>query len=949
MVDPGDASSARDSAHMRGDSRANSSLLPTGTVTFLFTDLEGSTRLWDEHPDTMGDALARHDELLQDAIAEHGGQVVKTTGDGVHAVFATAHDAADAAARAQRSVGNESWDATGPLKVRMGLHTCEAELRDGDYYGSAVNRAARLMSAAHGGQVVVSAATAELVRETDFDVLDLGEHRLRDLARAERVFQLTAPGLDAEFPPLRSLDAFPSNLPLQLTSFVGRDDEVRAIGEEFDRWRLVTLTGVGGVGKTRLAVQAAAELLPRFTDGAWLCELATIGAPELIEQLVGNSLGLTQRVNMTLAESIVDFTRHRRLLIVLDNCEHLLDAAGDLADAILRASADVRILATSREALDVDGERVVRVRSLGVPPPEADRQSLEESAAVRLFAERAEAATSGFTLTEGNAGSVAEICRRLDGIPLAIELAAARVVAMRPPEIAALLGERFRLLTGGRRSAVERHQTLRAVVDWSYSLLEPAERTVFDHLGVFSGSFEASAAIAVSAAAGMESWDVRDALASLVAKSMVVDAEGPDGSTRYELLETIRQYARERLDQEGASDQARSHHASYYASLAYELGTGIVTAAELEHRARLDVELDNIRAALEWSLDRDDPADAQFALMIVAALGYIITRRRGNVGPWIERTADRARQADPNLAGAVLGVISAWYANARGDHERARALALEAIGFGIATDYPGAGVAYISLSVIEMQAGRIGEARRWAEEGRQALEALGGDAYARSQVLSAIAGWALLDGDISTAQARSEQALELARITGAPTAVSNALYTWAEARDRDEPESALAALEEAAGLMRTGAEPVNFGGILSRIADLLEQRGDERGALLALAEAFAHFVRFGPTNDVMRPMAQLSRILTRLGRLDAAVLLAGAIIDGPLSLFAFGNTAERMHRSLTAAREEMGVEVYEALLARGALLDLEESIVLAHHEIARALEMAPRGPASTKG
>ncbi len=592
--------------------------LPSGTVTFLFTDLEGSTRLWEQHPDAMRPALARHDAIVRDAIEGHKGFVVKTTGDGFHAAFATAHDAIDAAVAAQLAVGGEPWGVTGPLRVRMGLHTCEAELRDGDYYGSAVNRAARLESVAHGGQIVVSAATSELVRDTGVELVDLGEHRLRDLTVAERVFEIRAAGLLAGFPPLRSVDAFPGNLPRQLTSFVGRHDELAGVAKAIEEWRLVTLTGTGGVGKTRLAVQVAAEVLPRFGDGAWLCELAAAADGETMAQVAAAELGVSQRPAMSLEASIRDYLRTKELLLVLDNCEHLLGPVSLFAENVLRECRGVRILATSREGLAVGGEHVWPLRSL--PLPDASGAGIATNDAVRLFVERAEAARASFGLDVSNERAVGEICRRLDGIPLAIELAAARVVSMSPLEISGLLDERFRLLTGGRRSAVERHQTLRATVDWSYSLLGEREREVFDRLGMFAGSFDARAAQAVVVGDGVEAWDVLDALAELVAKSMVVAEETAEDTTRYQMLETLRQYARERIDEQGDPDRWRRRHGEYSAAWAEEAGAGLVGPDELAWRSRESAELDNLRAAVTWALDRDDPDDIALALRIIGAL-----------------------------------------------------------------------------------------------------------------------------------------------------------------------------------------------------------------------------------------------------------------------------------------------------------------------------------------
>ena len=400
--------------------------LPSGTVTFLFTDLEGSTRLWEEYPDAMRASLARHDELLRGAIESHAGHVVKTTGDGFHAAFATAHDALEAALAAQLALTAEPWARTGPLRVRMGVHTGEAEYRDGDYYGTALNRAARVAGAAYGGQLLVSRATMELLGDGRPDgcyLLDLGEHRLRDLGRPETLLQLCHPDLPRSFPPPRSLDAYPGNLPARFTSFVGRSEEMGRIELALEEARLVTLTGVGGVGKTRLALQAAGAVLPHFRDGAWFCELATAGDADALVQVVATVLGVQPHPTVPLDRRVRDALRDRRALVLLDNCEHLLEAATRVAEGILRECAHVRLIATSREPLDVEGERIVRVRSL--PFPEAGTESAATDA-VRLFIERAQGVESDFDADDDETRTVGEICRRLDGIPLAIELAAAR-------------------------------------------------------------------------------------------------------------------------------------------------------------------------------------------------------------------------------------------------------------------------------------------------------------------------------------------------------------------------------------------------------------------------------------------------------------------------------------------------------------------------------------------
>jgi class 3 adenylate cyclase len=444
---------------------------PTGTVTFLFTDVEGSTRHWEEHPAAMRAALARHDALIEAEVAGHEGTVVRPRGEGDSrfAVFARASDAVAAAAALQRALSAEPWPPEAVLRVRMALHTGEADLREGDYYGSAVNRCARLRAIAHGGQTLLSAATAALVWDSvpsGASLRDLGEHRLADLQRPEHVFQLDAGALPAEFPPVRSLEASPNNLPVQLTSFIGREEEIaevtRLVRAAPSGARLLTLTGAGGAGKTRLAVQVAAGVVEDAPDGVWYVELAPLADPALLPQAVASTCGVRETPGRSLLASLCEVWQPRHVLLILDNCEHLLDACAALADTLLRHCPHLSILATSREPLGIGGETTWRVPSLAPPPQGAQpREALTRYAAVQLFVERAVAVRPDFAVTEANAPVLAQICARLDGIPLAIELAAARMRGLAVEQVAARLDQRFRLLTGGSRTALPRQQTLR--------------------------------------------------------------------------------------------------------------------------------------------------------------------------------------------------------------------------------------------------------------------------------------------------------------------------------------------------------------------------------------------------------------------------------------------------------------------------------------------------------
>ena len=592
------------------------------TVTFLFTDIEGSTRLWDESPDVMRPALARHDALLREAIAQNGGETFKTVGDAFCAAFGDAPAAIAAALAAQTALTGETWPTPRPIRVRMALHTGTAEARDDDYFGPPLNRVARLLATGHGGQTLVSAAAYELVRDVlpeGASLVPLGEHRLKDLARPEAVYGLLHPALPKEFPPLRSLDsdALPNNLPEQTTSFVGREEELREVAARLKTARLLTLAGPGGTGKTRLALQAAAESIDAFPDGVWLVELAPLAEPDLVAPTVLAAVGLREIPGRGALPSLVEGLRGKSLLVLLDNCEHLLNESARLADALLRGCPGVRILATSREALNVAGEAVVRVPALALPRRDAPHtpESLDAYDAVRLFVERAGAALPSFSVTNANAPAVAGLCARLDGIPLALELAAARVKALSVEKILGRLDDRFRFLTGGARTALPRQQTLRALVDWSYDLLTDAERTALDRLAVFAGGWTLAAAETVVGFDPIEEWETLDLLAALVDKSLVhYDPE----TERYGMLETIRQYAAERLAARPEEADTAAVRQAQAALAPYEaLGPIWQNRADASTFEGLEEDLDNLRAACEHLLRTD--GDAAGNLMCFAA------------------------------------------------------------------------------------------------------------------------------------------------------------------------------------------------------------------------------------------------------------------------------------------------------------------------------------------
>jgi predicted ATPase/class 3 adenylate cyclase len=581
--------------------------LPVGTVTFLLTDVEGSTRLWETAPQAMRAAIARHYEMLDAVISRYGGvrPVEQGEGDSVVAAFARASDAVAAALDAQRAFVRELWPEGASVRVRIALHTGEAQQRDeGNYFGQTIIRCARLRAIAHGGQIVVSRTTRDLSLDRlpeDVQLVDLGVHRLRDLGRPEQVFGLVHPELPAEFPPLRSLQSMPTNLPSELTSFVGRQHELTQIGQLLGQIRLLTLTGAGGCGKTRLALQAAADALDSYPNGVWWVELAPVEDPALIPAAVISALGLREAPGRSLLDMLVEYLAARQVLLVLDNCEHLVEACAALVDALLRGCASLTVLATSRAPLGVPGEIAWRVPSMAVPaePLRQPIESLRQFDAVSLFIDRAQQVRPNFAITADTAPAMAQICSDLDGIPLAIELAAARVRMMTLDQICRALRDRFHLLTGGARTVMARQQTLQASLDWSHELLSTDERTLLRRLSVFVGGWTLEAAEQVCSGEDLDRYAVLDLLTALVDKSLVsTDEHGAE--MRFRLLETVRQYSTARLIDAGELDHLRKRHLAYYLVLAEQAGSQILSAGPnnpILHT--LAIELPNLRTAVD--------------------------------------------------------------------------------------------------------------------------------------------------------------------------------------------------------------------------------------------------------------------------------------------------------------------------------------------------------------
>src|SRR5215211_5247743 len=649
---------------------------PTGTLTFLFTDIEGSTRLWEHDAPAMQAALARHDELLKSSIEDHGGYVFKTVGDAFCCAFPTASDALEASLQTQLRLLSSEWEQNGPLLVRMALHTGAAEERDGDYFGPPVNRVARLLSATHGGQVLLSLPAQELVRDqlpAGTSLRDLGEHRLRDLFRPERVFQLHAPELPSEFPPLRTLDAYRNNLPLQPTPLIGREKEVSEVCNllRHDETRLLTLTGPGGIGKTRLALQTAADLLDDFSDGIFFVPLATLTEAELFLPAVAETLGVRETGEQPLVESLKDYLHERRLLLLLDNFEQVLGAAPTVTE-MLAGAQGLKVLATSRMPLGLYGEHEYAVPPLSLPDVRhlPDIATLSQYEAVSLFIERAQAAKAEFEVTSESAPAVAEICVRLDGLPLAIELAAARIKMLPPRAMLQRLSSRLKFLTGGARDVPERQRTLRATIEWSFALLDEGEQLLFGKLAVFSGGRTLEAIEAICDADGDLPVDVFEGVSSLLDKSLLRQEEGPGGEPRFVMLETVHEFAREKLGQSQEAEEIKRVHAQYFLTLAEEAYPELKGANQLEWLERLEAEHDNMRAALSWASERKE---AEVALRLGGALwrfwsvrGYYSEGRR-----WLQEALSMDGRGSPgSRAMALAGAGS--LASVQGDYDRAK-------------------------------------------------------------------------------------------------------------------------------------------------------------------------------------------------------------------------------------------------------------------------------------
>ncbi len=917
--------------------------MATQTLTFLFTDIEGSTVLLQRLGDAYAEVLADHHRLVRTGLAAHHGREIDTQGDAFFAVFSSPSACVAAVIEIQRALIAHSWPAGESVRVRMGIHSGEVSETDAGLVGLEVHRAARIAAVAHGGQVVLSSATAALVRDSmpaGASFRDLGSHRLKDLGRPEQIFQLEAAGLPAAFPPLRSLDnpKLLNNLPAQVSSFIGRDAELAEVRALIGTARLVTLTGPGGAGKTRLGLQAAAGLLDGSGDGVWFADLAPLQDAELVAVTVASVLGILPDPGRPLIDTLAEAIGRRSLLVLLDNCEHVIDACAKLADALLRNCPHIALLATSREPLGIDGELIHRVPSLDTPAADDDADAIRSTEAVRLFSDRAAQHGVPIAWDERTVSVVGRICRRLDGIPLAIELAAARLRVMPVTELDARLDQRFSILTGGSRAALPRQQTLLDMVDWSWELLNVAERHALARLSVFAGGFDLAAAEAVIAGQDVLLDEVVGLLGALVDKNLVQFEDADGGPARYRLLETVRQDAarQHHPQQPPAANDARMAHFRHYLALAQTAAPQLVAHDQAGWLDRLDLELDNLRAAIAFSRQQADPAPG---IELVAAL-RIFWKARGHATEGVE--ALRSLLDVPAARGATL--------------LRARALATAAYlleqagGYGIAEkycdealaiarpagdDYLIADLLYVRAFVLLRQ-GRQDSALPLIESGLRLARRLQ-EPHLIARLLAARAFAVDVGGDHVGATRDAAEALLLYRQVGdrreVGTMVGNIGYAELSMGDLDTARShLLESLDIARALNdRYGVvyETFNLG-----LAEYLSGAPSAAEGLFAESLDLARRARM----EASSAYALIGLAMAGSGRagMDRAEMRRAARLHGAGQevLAALGETAEPLEgglrdRDCGRLRSAMGAEAFDADYAAGRSLTSEEVLVLA--------------------
>jgi predicted ATPase/class 3 adenylate cyclase len=907
------------------------------TLTFLFTDIERSTALLQHLGDGYAQVLADHHRLIRDALTAHDGHEVDTQGDAFFAVFSSARACVSAAITMQRALIAHAWPGGGTVRVRMGIHSGEASGTPAGLVGFDVHRAARIAAAAHGGQIVVSATTAALLRDSlpeGARLKDLGAHRFKDLGHPEQIFQLVAPGLPVAFPPPRALGnpKPPHNLPAQVSAFIGREAELAEVRRLITAFRLVTLTGSGGVGKTRLGLQAAAGLLDASEDGVWFADLAPLHDPDLVAGTVASVLGIPEDPSRTAVSTLVEAVGERSMLVLLDNCEHVIDTCAKLADMLLRDCPNIRLLTTSREPLDIDGEHVHRVPSLDTPADSDHVDTIRSAEAVRLFADRAVQHGVPLTWDERTASVAGRICRRLDGTPLAIELAAARLRVMSVTELDARLDQRFAILTGGSRTATPRQQTLLAMLDWSWELLHGAERHVLARLSVFAGGFDLAAAEAVAADEDVLPDEIVGLLGALVDKSLVQFEGSTGGTARYRLLETVRQYAARKLENLGpaAADDARSAHQDHYLALAETATPQLVGHDQAEWLDRLDLELGNVRAAIAHSLRRRDPVSG---IRLAAALREF-WRTRGHAAEGIDALhalLDLPAPGDQPLLRARGLTAVAYLLEQAGGYATAEHYCEEGLAIARAAedDYLIADLLHLRVLVL-LRRGQPDQALPIIESGL-GLARRHKEPHLIAHLLAARSFALDLQGDHAGAARNARETVRLYREAGDRRHVGTTLGTLGYAElSLGELDAARAHLVESLDIAR--ALDDHYGVVYETLnLGLAEYLGGSLTAAESLfTESLTLAARLGMRASTGYALIGLAMTGSQAG-MSRSARLHGAAAE---TLVALGETIEPLEgelrdRDCERLREAMGAEAFEAEYAAGRALTPDEVLTLA--------------------
>ncbi len=876
--------------------------LPTGTVTLMFTDIEGSTVLQERLKERWRWVLETHNALLRQCFERFHGFEVKNLGDGFLVAFTNAKEAIGCAIALQQAIAQQDWgEEVGELKVRVGMDTGEpflivdAQSRP-DYYGVTVSRARRICEAGYGGQILISHATWQAVKDAlpkDVAVRELGAFRLKGLEGRQQIFQVCHPTLPSQFTTPRSMEAYPNNLPIALTSFIGREREMEEIKALLKQVRLVTLTGTGGCGKTRLALEVAMEVMEDFPDGVWLVELAPLKETELVVQTVASALGVKEEAQRSLLETLTDFLKPKKLLLLLDNCEHLVGTCAQLMERLLQVCPNLWVLATSREGLRIAGEQIYRVPPLSVPnlTPLPSLGQLMQYESVRLFVDRARLVRPSFSVNDQNASAVAEICYRLDGIPLAIELAAALVRGLTVEEIAQRLSDRFRLLTAGTRTALPKHQTLRAAIDWSYELLSRAERALFRRLSVFAGGWALEGAEAVGAGKLPEGSEVRTEevwglMMGLIDKSLVVMEEGMG---RYQMLETLREYGQERLQEAGEAEETRKKHLEFFLGLAERAEEELQGTQQREWLERLEKEQDNFRAALSYGLEREP----EKALKLAAALWrfWDIHSNFTEGRSWLERALEKGMSAPAPVRAKALNRagVMAWR---QGDHAAAQALLEE------------------SLTLFR----ELGDQRGIAN------------------VLNYSGNIAWAQGDLERAKALHEESLAIRRALGDQGGIASSLgnlgnIAWAQG----DYERAKVLYEECLALFRELGNQWGVANVLNNLGVVVRAQGDYGRARVLLEESLMLFRELGSQWGIANALEELAKLAGVKGQRERAVRLLGAAESLREAIGAPMYLPERSdyEQIVTELRFALGDEAFAVAWEEGRTMTLEQAIAYA--------------------